>query len=78
VDRRTTFGLRVDGETALHEFQSLPHVVETKPSAGLYCFEVKAHAAITDREMNLLRRSVQLNIELPHSAMLHCIVQGFL
>lgn len=78
MDRRTTFGLGGDGKTALNEFQPRPHVVQTKPSARLCRFEIKAHAAITDREMNLIRRSIQLHLELPHLAMLHRVVQGCL
>src|SRR5438309_1593341 len=66
VDGGTTFGLRVDGKAALNEFQPLLHSVETKPSARFCGFEIKTHSAITDREMNLIRRSMQLHIELPH------------
>jgi len=65
-------------KTATNEFQSLLHAVETKPSALPCRFEVKAHAGITDREMNRIQRFLQLHTELPHAAMLHCIVQGFL
>ena len=78
MDRRTTRGFGVDGKTALHEFQSLLHVVETKPSARLCRFEVKAYAAVPDREMNLIRRCPQSHIELSYPAMLHCIVRGLL
>lgn len=78
VDRGTTFGLGVDGDAALHEFQPLLHVGETKPSPRVCRFEIKAHTAITDCEMNFIRRSIQLHIELPHSAMLCRVVQGSL
>ena len=78
MDRCTSLGLRVDEETAPNEFQSLLHAVETKPSALPCRFEVKAHAGITGREMNRIQRFLQLHTELPHAAMLHCIVQGFL
>ena len=78
MDRCTSLRLRFDEKTALNEFQSLLHAVETKPSVLPCSFEVKAHAGITDREMNRIRRSLQLHIELPHAAMLHRIVQGFL
>src|ERR1700758_5646208 len=78
VKRRTTLRLRVDGTAALHEFQSLLHVVETKPSVRLCRCAVKAHAAIADRKVNLIRCRPQLSIEPPHAAMQHRIVQGFL
>ena len=78
MEGRTAFRLRVDGKAALHEFQAFLHAVETKPFPRLCRCEVKAHAAITDREMNRIRRFLQLHIELPHAAMLHRIVQGFL
>src|SRR3977135_3573270 len=78
VDRGTTFGLGVDGKAALNELQPLLHVVATKPSARLCRFEIKAHAAITDREMNLIPRSIQLHIELPHPAVLRRVMQGCL
>jgi len=70
VEDRTALRLRVDGKAALHEFQALLHAVETKPSPRLCRCEVKAHAAITDREMNLIRCSTQLYIELPHPAVI--------
>src|SRR5882762_7258331 len=75
LDRGTTFVLGVDGKTSLNEFQPLLHVVEAKPPARLCRFEIKAHAAITDREMNLIRRSIQLHIELPHPAVLLRVMQ---
>ena len=78
MDRCTSLRLRFDEKTALNEFQSLLHAVETKPSALPCRFEVKAHAGITDREMNRIQRFLQLHTELPHAAMLHRIVQGFL
>jgi len=68
------FRLRIDGKAALHEFQSLLHAVETKPSPRPCRCETKAHPAVTDREMNLIRRSSQLHIELPHPAVLPGIV----
>src|SRR5258708_30403812 len=78
VDRCTSLGLRVDEKTALNEFQSLLHAVETKPSALPCRFEVKAHAGITDREMNRIQRFFQLPTHLPPAALLPCIVQGCL
>jgi len=78
VDRGTAFWLRVDGKTTAHQFQSLLHAVDTKALARSCRFEVEAHAGIADREMNLNRRSIQLHMELPRSAVLHPIVQGFL
>ena len=41
VDCGTPLGLRVDGKAPLHEFQSLLHVVETKPSAFLAASRLK-------------------------------------
>jgi hypothetical protein len=52
------------------------NTVETKSSARLCCRGIKAYAAINDREMNLIRRSTQLHIELMHPAVIHGIVQG--
>ena len=63
VDRRPTLGLRVDGKSALREFQSLLHVVDTKPSARFCRLAAKTNARIIDGEMNLIRRSIQLDIE---------------
>jgi hypothetical protein len=40
------------------------------PFLPLY-YKVEAHTVIADREMNLLRGSLQLHIELPHPAMFH-------
>ena len=76
ADRRTTFGLRVDGKVSLHQLQPLLNAVETKPFDFPCRFEVKAHATIADRQLNLIRCCSQSSIELPHTAMLHRIVQA--
>ena len=78
MDSCTTLGLRVDGKAALQEFESLPHAVEPKPSVRLFVFGIKAHTAITNREMNLAQSSIQMHVEPPHAAMLDRVVQGFL
>ena len=78
MDRRTSLELRVDGKNSLHEFQPLLHAVETKPAALPCRFKVEACALFADREMNLIRCSLQLHIELPDPAVFHRIVQGFL
>ena len=57
VDRGTALELRFDGESPIQEFQTLLHTDEAKPSARLCGFDIKAHARIADREMNLFRRS---------------------
>ena len=57
VDCCTPSELRVDRKAALHEFQSLLHTVEAKPSPRFCSFEIKARAAITDGELDFTRRS---------------------
>jgi len=78
VESSTTLGLGVDCERSLHEFQPFLYAIETKPSCLSCGFEIKTHATIIDGEMNLMRRSLELDVELPHAAMLHRVVQGFL
>ena len=78
MDGGTSLWLRVDGKDSFHEFQPLLNAVETKPTSFPCRFEVEACAIFADREMNLLRGSVQLHIELPHPAVFHRVMQSFL
>src|SRR5258708_13563717 len=65
VDRCTSLGLRVDEKTALNEFQSLLHPVQTKPSTLPCRFEAKPQAGITDRPPNQIQRFLQCPTRLP-------------
>jgi hypothetical protein len=55
---------------SLQEFQPLLHADETKTSALLCRFAIKAHAGIHNREMNLVRRFPQSHFEVPYPTML--------
>ena len=60
---------------SLHQLQPLLHAVDTKALRPAFPFlRLKAHAEIADRQLNLIRRSPQSSIDLPHTAMLHRIV----
>jgi hypothetical protein len=77
VDRRTTFGLRFDGERSLYQLQPLFHADEAKPSTHLR-LSVKTDAAVTHTELNLIRRSPQAHFEVLYPTVFHRIVEGFL
>ena len=67
MDRGTALELRFDGEGAIQEFQTLLHADEAKPPARLGGFDIKAHARIADREMDLIGCSPQLHFEVSYS-----------
>ena len=62
----------------MQEFQTLLHADEAKPSARLCGFDIKAHARIADREMNLIRCSPQSHFEVPYSTVFCRVMQSFL
>ena len=78
MDRGTTLELGFDGKRSIQEFQTLLHADEAKPSARLCRSDVKANAGVTNREMNLIRRSPQFNLEVPDPTVFCRIMQGFL
>ena len=78
MDRRTSLGLRFDGKDSLHEFQSLLHAIETKPSTFPCPFAVKASAGVAHRKMNFVGRTPQSHAEPLYAAVIHAVVQGFL
>src|SRR5258708_10120234 len=78
VDRRAASGVRFDGKLSAHQLYPLRHADEAKPG-GLHCpFDVKTRSRIAHTKIYRIRRCAQLRIEVPHSAVLDCIVQSFL
>ena len=63
MDRGATFELRFDGKGSVYQLYSLLHADETKTTALLCCFAVKARAGILNREMNL---------DVPHKRTSNC------
>ena len=53
-------------------------LMRPSPRLALAGFDVKAHARIADREMNLIRRSPQSHLEVPYSTVLCRVMQSFL
>ena len=79
MDRGTVLGSRLDGKRSIQHFQSLLHADEAKAPARFYgFFLVKAHARITDREMNLAGRSPQSHFEVANATVFGGIAEGFL
>ena len=78
MDRGTALELRFDGEGPIQEFQTLLHADEAKPPARLRGFDIKAHARIADREMDLIGRSPQSHFEVSYSTVFCRVMQSLL
>jgi hypothetical protein len=77
-NRGTAGGLRHDGNLAFHQLDSFAHADEPQapPTKGI--LRIKAHAVVTDGELNLSRTPLEFHAEVPHTAVLNRILQGFL
>ena len=64
----TTPGLGVDSKVAIQHFQPFFHAGKADPSAMLSGFAVETCACVPNREMNRVRRSPQLHIEVACAA----------
>jgi hypothetical protein len=78
ADGRAMLGLRVDGKLPIQQLQPLRHADKAKPM-GVHCpSDVKSGPRIAHGEANHIRSIAQLYIEVPHTAVLHGILQSFL
>jgi hypothetical protein len=77
-NRRAAGWLRRDGKFAFHQVDSLAHTDEpqTPPAKGMLL--VKANAVVANSKVNLRRGPFEPHSEVPHTAVLDCILQGFL
>jgi hypothetical protein len=62
----------------MHQFQPFLHADEAKPSAFLCRFAVKTCAGVSNRKMNLIRRSPQSYFDVPYPTVFYRIVEGLL
>src|SRR5262245_26767661 len=78
MDCRASPGLRLDRELPVHQFEPFLHAGKTQTTA-LDCFQgIKAKSRIMDDEMDNAECSTKFDVEFPHSAVFHGVVQGLL
>jgi hypothetical protein len=78
VDRCPKIELRFDEKRSLYQLQPFFHADEAQSSTLLCSFAVKADATVSNREMNLIRRSPQSHFDVLCPTVFYRIVEGLL
>jgi len=78
VYRGAVTGLRLDENLAVHQMESLPHADESKAATVDGVLRVKANPQVIHGQLYLCRCSAQFHLKVPLTAVLDCILQGFL
>lgn len=78
MDCSAAIPLRVDGQLSIYQLEPVLHACEAQPTAPDRSFYVKPLPHIANDEMNLSGVFPELHLEVTHSTMLRCVLQGFL
>jgi hypothetical protein len=78
VNRGATLEVRLNEQLAVHQFYTLQHAGEPKPSAAQSRLAVETNAAIADDEVERIECTAQLDVELAHTTMFYRVLQGLL
>ena len=62
----------------MDQFQTFLHASEAQAAARNCLFGVKANSRIAHRQLNLIRCTVEANLEVPRRAMLNGVLEPFL
>ena len=63
---------------SMDQFQTFLHASEAQAAARNCLFGVKANSRIAHRQLNLIRCTVEANLEVPRRAMLNGVLEPFL
>ena len=70
--------LGVNRELSVNQLKSFPHACEAKPVPTHCLFGIKSSTCVLHSQLDLIQCAFERHLELPHTAMLHGILEGFL
>ena len=68
----------VNRELSVNQVESFPHACKAKPAPTHCLFGIKSGARVMHSQLDLIQCAFERHLELPHTAMLHSIPEGFL